>query len=1019
MSRQRIQDALEDLRRTWRRAESLEWALGGLSASLFSFGISVIFASFGWVRLGIAWWLGVSFAAVAVLVVNAVRRAAAATHRQMAMARMAEGLAPELGTGATSAVDLGERLSGSGEAFSRELAEAHLEDTAEKLRRLGLEERLRRARRGRQQRLSWVTLATAGWALVMLAALDGGRGRLLGWLRDPTAARVSDLPLAGDIRLTYRFPAYTGLPPRVVEGGDGSIAAVVGTEVELEAVADSDVREATLRVLDVDAKPAQAVPLQVEGRKLRGRLSVLRDGKYFFELVEKGGDRLQDRKHHSIRATLDAYPEVFLDAPVEDVELKDDRAVDVLWRARDDFGVGEVALVVEQEGRAEPVRIPLASGTAEERREGQYRWSIAELGLSPGTEVRFHVEAVDNDVINGPKKSTSATRRLVIFSARQRHGELLEQQRQILDAMVDLLAEELVSPFPAEGVKDLLAAREKQRAILGRMTELAGKLAQLVKALREDTLSGPEIATAFENVAEHVRKSERERAQAVARLTSTSPQAWRTLATRQQAAVRQLEKDVIYLDDLLAIQRIDELKETGKDLLASQRELQELLDRYRETQDPALRAQLEQRIGELKQKMLDLLGKMARIKEGLPGEYRNLESASMLQMDDQLQRLEKMLREGDLERAAAELEQLANMVENMVNSINEAEQEYGGERYEELREQLGEFAEQFRQIEEEQKTLAERSEDLLREYREKAVQQAGKSMDELVQKAREKTAEALRELDRVAEQTPNAFGDMRLQLDGARQRLLDLDNLLQQRDFSEARNVGMQAEQALRETQMSLDRQRTFPKESDAPQKLAQARKSNERAGERTREVNDMLDKLFPEPSQVLSQEQMAQMQRMMKRQQQLEQQAAQLGQRMDQLGEEVPLFGGEPRQNLESARGEMGRAVGQMQAGKLPGAAASKRRAADELGKLRQSLQQASQKGQGGLPMPLGGGGQGKGQDRGMAGGFESRDVEIPQSDRNRAAPRYRQELLEAAKQKAPEQYEEAVRRYYEELIK
>jgi hypothetical protein len=180
-----------------------------------------------------------------------------------------------------------------------------------------------------------------------------------------------------------------------------------------------------------------------------------------------------------------------------------------------------------------------------------------------------------------------------------------------------------------------------------------------------------------------------------------------------------------------------------------------------------------------------------------------------------------------------------------------------------------------------------------------------------------------------------------------------------------------------------------------------------------------MLDKLFPEPGQVLSPEQMAQVQRNQKRQQQLEQQARALGQKMDALSQDVPLFGGESRGQLENARGEMDKAVGQMQGGHLPGAASAERRAADELGRLRESLERASQGGGGSLPLPLAGGRGSGGRDNGQAGATQNRDVQIPQSDKNRAAPRFRQELMEAAKQKAPQNYEDAVRRYYEELIK
>src|SRR5262249_53938145 len=148
----------------------------------------------------------------------------------------------------------------------------------------------------------------------------------------------------------------------------------------------------------------------IDGKKIVVILSVLRDGSYAFELTTRGGERLQDGLRHPIHALLDAAPELVMDSPPGDVELKDDRSVDILWHARDDYGVGEVALVIEQEGQAEPTRTVLpANGGDAKAREGVYAWSIAELGIKPGDEVRFHLEAVDNDTINGPKKTVTDT----------------------------------------------------------------------------------------------------------------------------------------------------------------------------------------------------------------------------------------------------------------------------------------------------------------------------------------------------------------------------------------------------------------------------------------------------------------------------------------------------------------------------------------------------------------------------------------------------------------------------------
>ena len=49
--------------------------------------------------------------------------------------------------------------------------------------------------------------------------------------------RVTDLPAVKQIRVTYHYPAWTGMPPEVEERG-GDLRAVTGTEAELEVSTD-------------------------------------------------------------------------------------------------------------------------------------------------------------------------------------------------------------------------------------------------------------------------------------------------------------------------------------------------------------------------------------------------------------------------------------------------------------------------------------------------------------------------------------------------------------------------------------------------------------------------------------------------------------------------------------------------------------------------------------------------------------------------------------------------------------
>lgn len=1013
----RISQLLGQLGARVRLAARLEYGLWCGAFLLLAIALAVGLAQLGWTggavgALGAALVLGV---VVWVWLVN--RSTLALRGKQLReQARLVEELAPELGSAPSSAVDLAEQLRGD-VTFSRELAEAHLARTWEHLGSVELERRLAQERRPHRRIAAFALGLAAVISLVAVAAMEKGRTRLATLILEPGAARLSDVPLAGDIRITYRYPAYTGLPPRVVEGGDGSISAVAGTEVTLEAQADEEPRQASLKLQDLTGQAQREIPMHIDGRKLSAKLSVLHDGRYHFALVTADGDRLEDRNQHAIRAVLDTYPQVNMDEPTEDVELKDDQEVSVLWRSTDDFGIPEVNLVIEPDGgtKEDAIKISLSKpAQADKRLEGRYRLRVSELGLEPGKGARFYVEAFDNDTIGGPKRGVSSPRRLVIFSAQANHEKLLARQQEAMDALVDWLGADLVAPFPRGGGPNVQESLAVQKGLVEQMYKVSTNLVMLVADLREDQLTKPGIIAAFSNVLENVNQARTGRGNWVERASRGTTAAYAALSRQQANDIAQLEKDIIYLDDLLAVQRIDELKSTAKDLLAAQRNLQEMLAKYKETQDPALRAELEAQIREMRQKMLDLLARMASIKEKLPGEYRNMESASMLQMEDQMQRLEKMLQEGNLDEAAAELEQLANMIENMVDSINEAEEEYGGERYAEMRQQLQEFAQQFKELESEQKALAERTDKMLSDYRRKSIERAGKNLDNFVEQARKETAEALKDLDKVAQQE-GVYGIQR-DLQQARQRLMDLDALLEHKDFAEARRIVQDSLQH----QQTMDRQLRSQANRfrGAVPEFERAADANAEALEHTQKVEEMLDKLFPDPSEVMTPEQMAQMERMAQKQQNLEQRAQELGQKMDDMSGEMPLFGGEPRGNLQQAQQEMGQAANEMGRGSLPRAAGHEQRAVEQLGKLREALEQAAQGSGGrGLPLPLGGQGS-RGEREGRGSNNSNRDVDI-QSNPNKSGQELREHLREASKQKAPERYQEAVKRYYRELIR
>ena len=115
----------------------------------------------------------------------------------------------------------------------------------------------------------WAGLAAALAALVLVLAValspgTIGRGLCLLAHRPSRfeAASPSRDPLVADLRITYQYPAYTALAPRVVEGSTGDIVALRGTHVLLEMRPLRSTRQALLL-------PRVAVPARAERRCAR------------------------------------------------------------------------------------------------------------------------------------------------------------------------------------------------------------------------------------------------------------------------------------------------------------------------------------------------------------------------------------------------------------------------------------------------------------------------------------------------------------------------------------------------------------------------------------------------------------------------------------------------------------------------------------------------------------------------------------------------------------------------------
>ncbi|MDB4980000.1 MAG: hypothetical protein JWM82_752, partial [Myxococcales bacterium] len=812
-------------------------------------------------------------------------------------------------------------------------------------------------------------------------------------------AVVSSAPLVGDLRVTYQYPAYTGLPPRTIDGSTGDLVAVKGTRVRLEARPLRSARRALL--LLGEGGERGEVPVALEGGALVAELTLNDSGVYRFWLQPTLGRAVREGAGHRLAAEADAAPRVEIKGPADKLELETPRPIEVGYDASDDFGLGLVELVFRV-GAGPEQRLPLRDAHGARTAQGRTLWDPSTAGPVAGERIGYRVEARDRDDVTGAKVGSSRTLTVVIQNPRESIEDRLERQREVLEKLLGDLGDRL-EPTPdgnaappngaAARVVTLTRVHESEEthlALLGRLLD---------DDRREGTL-GKVLRTTLAGVADRLERALRDETQGLAAARGKpTVAAIAKLDKLARGHVAELERDVLLLDDLVGRQRLEDLANLGKELTDAHQRLQDLLNRYKATKDESLRRQLEREARELRARIADLAQKIATLKQrnDVPEEWRNL--PDLKAVAERARKLDDLLERGNTDDLSKALSDLGEDLRGLRQMLDENLGGFDGERFPQENRAVADLMKKVGDIEGDERALEKETQSLAERQEAEIAKRTRGQLEDVLKRENDKIEKLKQRLAAVESGDPESA--LAENVERARESAKQVARLLAERDLAEAKD---EAERAA----SSLDRATEHLQESAA----SDPRHAKRRAGEAERaqkttdavgdaralaqEIAEDLDKLLPRPSETMSPAEREQAR------QQGERQGA-IGDRTDETaGEAARQLGKTP--GLEKAEGEL-RAAGKrmkqaaemLRGSESKSAGIAERDAADRLGKLRDSM-----------------------QERSMGTGRQKREpVRIPGADESAAPRAWRQELLDAMKEKAPERFRDDVRRYYEDLVK
>ena len=148
--------------------------------------------------------------------------------------------------------------------------------------------------------------------------------------------KVVVMPNVENIKLTYTYPAWTGMEARTEDPG-GDIRAVPGTEVTVELTTDKPLKGAVLVANQTDQ------PLRGDGLSVSGKLTVNKDGEYHIAAFYDG-EKVRLTEDFFITVLPNEKPQVKILRPGRDWRATPIEEVTARFEATDDFGVRNLEL---------------------------------------------------------------------------------------------------------------------------------------------------------------------------------------------------------------------------------------------------------------------------------------------------------------------------------------------------------------------------------------------------------------------------------------------------------------------------------------------------------------------------------------------------------------------------------------------------------------------------------------------------------------------------------------------------
>lgn len=837
--------------------------------------------------------------------------------------------------------------------------------------------------------LRWMLVAIAANLLVLVVGYRFVAGGWHNLVATPPSlydgAQLSAVPLVGDLEAKLEYPAYARRPALTLSSSSGDVRGLPGTAITLSArtLVPAQSVEVVIETEPGAGAPSRTIAATLTGDHVVAKLVIEQSARYRFAVTSPHGVRAIEATPRSIDAEPDQPPVVQLMAPGEPLDVTNLRRVELAYVIEDDFGLTTAELVWEggKDRGKKPIEI---DGHASGRTQGKFIWDIAEVQVPSGGEVRYWIEAKDNDSIGEANVGRSRELHLRVVSPRERHEEALGRLQDVAEKLLKNLA--------------------------GRLTIVDVQREELARQLREAVVELGSVAVVFDkdpHASDAMRKAlgtmhtrlEKLAAAELRSIPKNKPAPKQLFAGIDPRVIAALEDDAITLADWLDRERMEGLLDVSDEIVAHQKRLADLLAQYARTRDKRLLDEIEREMRALDRAFAELEKHRRGMAEDVLDQYVHRNAVQAQQGTSCLDEVRQLVRAGEVQKAQQKLQACRAQQDRASSALEDSLAGLRGDKFSEEQKKLDEVMNELADVAKDQDDIAAEANRIFESYAEKADEvakdhrrEASKKVGTLIEKLRRR----IKEIDETG-LTPFA----KEEFDIVERRLTDVEHMVSDGDLAEALGMAHQAKSSLDTIAGELE----AALEDDPKSKWADATQEAlggvERALPLAKELIAELQALAPRPDQIMSADDLRAIERLRRREAMNRDRTKRLAERTKQFGPELPGdTGAELTKKLGAAIQHMQTADERMKQKDPSGTREAARSAADALAKARDRARSAARQAQ--------------------EGAVGDEPIKIPGADEYRAPERFREDLLEAMKKKGKlPDYDEQLKRYYEDLIR